>query len=221
MLCFFAWHSSCTAVLQKMSRILSWRSSCTAVLQKTNTKFYMTPRSPVSLSLLTCVVLVPLEDNRSKHLGQFLERVFIHAIHSPKEPPPIDVRSVLLPVQAPRLMNSLTWLGKQAMNDDRCDYCAQHEDDDSCCFQPLDNSLAIGRKSGALPRSRRRHQTRRRTVFSAVCHVPANIQATSAVECGLWYGVRRPYVVLVCRSYTDKKIAKKRENTGSKYQGPQ
>ena len=36
---------------------------------------------------------------------------------------------------------------------------------------------------------------------SVVCHVPANIQATSAVECDLWYGVRRPYVALVFRCY--------------------
>ena len=42
-----------------------------------------------------------------------------------------------------------------------------------------------------------------RTAFSAVCHGPVNIQATSAVECDLWYGVRRPYVALVCRCYTD------------------
>ena len=189
----------------------SWRSSCTAVPRETNTKFCVTPRFSVSLSLLTCVVLVPLGD-RSRHLGQLLELVFIHAIHPPKEPPPIDVRSVLLPVQAPRLMNSLTRLGKQAMNDDRfeCDYCAQHEHDDSCCFHPLENSLAIGRRSGALPRSRRRHRTSGRTAFSAVCHVPANIQATSAVECDLWYGVRRPYVALVCRCYTDLEIAKKK-----------
>ena len=184
MLCFFSWHSSCTAVPQKMSRILSWRSSCTAVPQETNTKFSVTPRFPVSLSLLTCVVLVPLK-HRSKDLGQFLERVFIHAIHPPKEPPPIDVRSELLPVQAPRLMNTLTWLGEQAMNDDRCDYCAQHEHNDSCCFLPLENSLAIGRRSGALPRLRRRPRTRGRTTFSVVCHVPANIQATSDVECDL------------------------------------
>ena len=168
-----------------MSRILPWRSSCTAVPQETNTKFSVTRRFSVSLSLLTCVVLVPLED-RSKHLGQFLERVFIHAIHPPKEPPPIiDVRSVLLPVQAPRLMNSLTWLGKQAMNDDRCDYCAQHEHDGSCCFHPLEKSLAIRRMPGALPRSRRRHRTRRCTAFSAVYYIPVNIQATSAVECDL------------------------------------
>ena len=73
--------------------------------------FSVTPRFSLSPSL---VVLVPLED-RSKHLGQFVERVFIHAIHPPKESPPIDVRSVLLPVQTPRL-------GKQAMNYDRCDH---------------------------------------------------------------------------------------------------
>ena len=93
------------------------------------------------------------------------------------------------------------------MNDDRCDYCAQHENDDSCCFYPLENFLAIGRRSGTLPRSRRRHRTRGCTAFSAVCHVPANIQATSAVECDLWYGVRRPYVALVCRYYTGLEIA--------------
>ena len=58
-------------------------------------------------SLLTCVVLVLLED-KSKHLGQFVERVFVHAIHPAQESPPIDFRIVLLPVQAPRLMNNLT-----------------------------------------------------------------------------------------------------------------
>ena len=45
----------------------------------------------IFLSLLTCAVLVravlvPLED-RSKHLGQFVERVLIHAIHHPKDEP--------------------------------------------------------------------------------------------------------------------------------------
>ena len=119
----------------------------------------------------------------------------------------------LLPVQAPRLMNNLTRLGKQAMNDDRCDHCAQHEhDDDSCCFHPREHSLAIGRKSRALPRSRRRHRTRERTAFSAVFRGPGSIQATSAVECDLWYGVRRPYVGLVCRCYTDLERAKKLES---------
>ena len=53
------------------------------------------------------------------------------------------------------------------------------------------------------------HQTRGRTAFSMGCHVPANIQATSAVECDLWYGVRRPYVALVFRCYTDFEIVKK------------
>ena len=131
--------------------------------------------SILPLSLLTCVVLVPLEDRP-----------------------------------------------KQAMNDDRCDYCAQHEHDDSCCcFHPLENFLAIGLRSGALPRSRRRHRTRGRTAFSVVCHVPANIQATSAVECDLWYVVRRPYVALVFRCYTDFEIVKNFENNGSKSQGPQ
>ena len=120
----------------------------------------------------------------------------------------------LLPVQAPRLMNNLTRLGKQAMNDDRCDHCAEHEHDDSCCFHPLEHSLAIGRRSGGLPRSRRRHRTRGRTAFFAVCHDPANIQATSAVECDLCYGVRRPYgIALVCRCYTDLGSTK---NFGSK-----
>ena len=38
------------------------------------------------VSFLTCIVLVPPED-RSKHLGQFVERVFIHAIHPPKAEP--------------------------------------------------------------------------------------------------------------------------------------
>ena len=52
-------------------------------------------------------------------------------------------------------------------------------------------------------------QTRERTAFSVVCHVPANIQATSAVECDLWYGVRRPYIALVFRCYTDFEIVKK------------
>ena len=52
-------------------------------------------------------------------------------------------------------------------------------------------------------------QTRGRTAFSVVCHVPANIQATYAVECDLWYGVRRPYVALVFRCYTDFEIVKK------------
>ena len=165
----------------------------------------------VFLSLIACVVLVPLED-RSKHLGHFVERVFFHAIHPPKEPPPIDVRSVLLSVQAPRLTNNLPRLGKQVMNDDRYDHYAQHEHDDSCCFHPLEHPLAIGRRSGALPRSRRRHQTRGRTAFSAVCHGPANIQATSAVECDLWYGVRHPYVALVCRCYTDLERAPKLGN---------
>ena len=108
--------------------------------------------SILSISLLTCVVLVPLEDR-----------------------------------------------SKQAMNDDRCDYCAQYEHDDNCCFHPLQNFLAIGRRSGALPRPRRRHRTRGRTAFSVVCHVPANIQATSAVECDLWYGVRRPYFPVLHR----------------------
>ena len=51
-----------------------------------------------------------------------------------------------------------------------------------------------------------------RTAFSAVCHGPANIQATSAVECDLWYGVRRPYVALVCRCYTDLERAKSFES---------
>ena len=129
-----------------------------------------------------------------------------------KSPPPIDVRSVLLPVQAPRLMNNLTRFGKQAMNDGRCDHCAQHEHDDSCCIHPLEYSLAIGRRSGALPRSKKRHRTKGRTAFSAVCHGPANIQATSAVECDLWYGVRRPYVALVCRCYTDLERAKNLES---------
>ena len=98
---------------------------------------------------------------------------------------------------------------KQAMNDDRFDYCAQHEHDDSCCFHPLENFLAIGRRSGALPRSRGRHRTRGRTALSVVCHVPANIQATSVVECDLWYGVRRPYVAPVFRCYADFEIVKK------------
>ena len=40
----------------------------------------------VFLSFLTCALLVPLED-KSKHLGQFVERVFIHAIHPPKAEP--------------------------------------------------------------------------------------------------------------------------------------
>ena len=118
--------------------------------------------SILSLSLLNCVVLVPLEDR-----------------------------------------------SKQAMNDDRYDCCAQHEHDDSCCFHPLENFLAIVRRSEALPRSRRRYRARGRTAFSVVCHVPATIQATSAVECDLWYGVRRPYVALVFRCYTDFEIVKK------------
>ena len=118
--------------------------------------------SILSRSLLTCVVLVPLEDR-----------------------------------------------SKQAMNDDRCDYYAQHEHDDSCYFHPLENFRAIGRRSGALPRSRRRHRTRGRTALSVVCHVPANIQATSDVECDLWYGVRRLYVALVFRCYTDFEIVRK------------
>ena len=147
---------------KKMLCIFSWRSRCTAVPQEINTKFSVTPRFSLYLALLTCVVLVPLEDR-----------------------------------------------SKQAMNDDRCDNCAQHEHDDSCCFHPLENSLAIGRRSGAVPRSRRRHRRRGRTTFSAVCHVLANIQATSAAECGSWYGVRRPYVALVRRCYTDLEIAKK------------
>ena len=50
------------------------------------------------------------------------------------------------------------------------------------------------------------HRTRGRPAFSVVCHVPANIQATSAVECDLWYGVRRPYVAPVFRCYTDFEI---------------
>ena len=53
------------------------------------------------------------------------------------------------------------------------------------------------------------HRTRGCTAFSVVCHVPANIQATSAFECDLWYGVRRPYVALVFRCYTDFEIVKK------------
>ena len=221
MLCFFSWHSSCTAVPQKMSRILSWRSSCTAEPQETNTKFFVTPRFSVSLSLLTCVVLVPLED-RSKHLGQFLERVFIHAIHPPKEPPPIDVRSVLLPVQAPRLINSLTWLGKQAMNDDRCDYyCAQHEHDGSFCFHPLENSLAIERRSGALPRSRRRHRTSgaprflRSVLSQPISRLPLLLSATrgtayDALTSSLFAGVTQIW-----------KSLKKMKSNGSKSQGPQ
>ena len=56
---------------------------------------------------------------------------------------------------------------------------------------------------------RKIQQTRERTAFSVVCHVPANIQATSAVECDLWYGVRRPYIALVFRCYTDFEIVKK------------
>ena len=104
----------------------------------------------VFLSLLTCVVLVPLED-RSKHLGQFIE------------------------------------------------HCAQHEHDDSCCFHPLEHSLAIGRRSGALPPSKMSHRTRERTALSAVCHGPANIQATSSVAYDLWYGVRSPCVPVLYR----------------------
>ena len=53
------------------------------------------------------------------------------------------------------------------------------------------------------------HRTRGRTACSVVCHVPANIQATSAFECDLWYGVRRPCVALVFRCYTDFEIVKK------------
>ena len=49
-------------------------------------KFSVTPRFSFSLSFFTCVVLVPLED-RSKHLSQFVERVFIHSIHPPKDEP--------------------------------------------------------------------------------------------------------------------------------------
>ena len=40
----------------------------------------------VFLSFLTCVVIVSLED-RSKHLGWLVERVFVHAIHPPKAEP--------------------------------------------------------------------------------------------------------------------------------------
>ena len=40
----------------------------------------------VFFSLLTWIVLVPLKD-RSKHLGQFVERVFIHTIHFSKAEP--------------------------------------------------------------------------------------------------------------------------------------
>ena len=55
-------------------------------------KFSVTPRFSLSLSLyfslfaLTCVVFVPHED-RSKLPGQFVERVFIHAIYPPKAEP--------------------------------------------------------------------------------------------------------------------------------------
>ena len=120
--------------------------------RKQTQKFCLTPRSSLSFSLLTCVVLVPFKDR-----------------------------------------------SKQAMNDDRCDHCAQH----GCFFHPLEHSLAIGRRSGALPRSRRRHRARGRTAFSAAFHGPAIIQATSAVECNLWYVVRPPHVALVCRCYID------------------
>ena len=55
---------------------------------------------------------------------------------------------------------------------------------------------------------------------SAVCHGPANIQVTSAVECDLWYGVRRPYVALVCRCYTDLERAKSFESQRLQISGP-
>ena len=44
------------------------------------------PRAVLNAPLLTCVVLVPLEDG-SKHLGRFVKCVFTHAIHPPKAEP--------------------------------------------------------------------------------------------------------------------------------------
>ena len=67
---------------------------------------------------------------------------------------------------------------------------------------------SLGREEG--------HRTRGRTAFSTVCHVPANIQATSAVEFDLWYGVRRAHVALVCRCYIYLEIAESLKNNGSK-----
>ena len=85
----FSRHSSCTAVPQKMMGKPS-RNEFTNT-NRANLKIFrdssiLSLSLSVFLSLLTCVVLVPLEDS-SKHLGQFVERVFIHAIHPSKAEP--------------------------------------------------------------------------------------------------------------------------------------
>ena len=49
-------------------------------------RFSFSPSLSVFLSFFTCAVLAPLED-RSKRLSQFVERVFIHSIHPPKDEP--------------------------------------------------------------------------------------------------------------------------------------
>ena len=97
-------------------------------------------------------------------------------------------------------MNSLTWLGKQAMNEDRCDYCAQHEHDDSCCFHPLENpsrsdeglERCLGREEGTEPAGAPRFL--RSAMSQPISRLPLLLS-----------------VALVCRCYTDLEIAKKNE----------
>ena len=90
MLRFFSGHSSCTAVPQEtMGKPSRNRFTNT---NRAN-QIILRDSSILPLPLSLCISLSSHLRNtraargRSKHLGQFVERVFIHAIHLPKEPP--------------------------------------------------------------------------------------------------------------------------------------
>ena len=93
------------------------------------------------------------------------------------------------------------------MNDNRCEYCAQNEHDDSCCFHPLDISSrsdeglerCLGREEGTEPEDAPRFLWS--VMSQPISRLPLLLSATL---------VRRsPYVALVFRCYTDFEIAKK------------
>ena len=130
--------------------------------------------SILSLSLLTCVVLVPLEDR-----------------------------------------------SEQAMNDDRCDYCAQHEHDDSCCFHPLwrissrsDEGLerCLGREEGTEPEGAPRF------LWSVMSQPTSRLPLPLSATCGTAYdALMSP---LFSGATQILKSSKNFENNGSKPQGP-
>ena len=145
------------------------------VPQETNTKFSVTPRFSLSRELLTCVVLVLLEDR-----------------------------------------------SKQAMNDDRCDYCAQNEHGDNCYAASilwknssrLDEGLerCFGREEGTEPEGAPRF------LWSVMSQPISRLPQLLSATCSTAYdALMSPLFAGATQVW---KSLKKNENNGSKSQGP-